>query len=513
MPAPQRTTHQAQRERRGLALQPWIAILLSIAAIALGSPNRLLHVYPAALVGLAPLLYLCWQKPFRQQLRYCTATWVGACTLVFLPDPFSVEALTRTEIVGGVIAAPLVPLYFITATLLSLQLTQQCGLWLRPLAIAAVWTSFDGLFGILQFPLPLHYGACLFDWLAAIQIADIASIWGVTFLAVLSNAAIVALWIAPPPQRWLAIAFPLGLWIAALTYGTVRLSILESEVADSYRIATLQPVAWLEADRSWTYRDRRYRELQDYSTAALAAGADLVAWPEGAMRAQVEDTDLEERVIDPLLVQLPEGGGLIVGASEPFPGQLGVPWDRLKFINSALLYGSDGSIRDRYGKQWLFQYFETARYVPSDGGYRPLQAGESLGQLGVSICLESVMPRASRELVRQGAQSLLTISDDSWFGKSNWPMLHSVLSVFRAIETRRSFAFVNNTGGNLVVAPSGRILARGPFWQREVISGAMSLRSEVTIASRSGDWLAWGCLGVTGLLGVLKVRSPHFPSG
>lgn len=501
--------HRSPRASQPTRFQPWAAILLSIVAIALGSPNRLLHVYPAALLGLAPLLYLCWQKPLRQQIRYCTATWVGVCSLIFLPDPFSVEALTEGEIIGGIIAAPLVPLYFIAATLLSLQLTQQCGLWLRPLAIAAVWTSFDGFFGIVQFPLPLHYGACLFNWLVAIQIADMTSIWGATFLAISSNAALAALWIAPPPKRWLAIAFPLGLWIAALAYGTIRLSVLESEVADSYRIATLQPVAWLEADRSWSYRDRRYRELQEFSTAAIAAGADLVAWPEGAMRAQVEDTDLEERVIDPLLVQLPEGGGLIVGASEPLPDQQGVAWDRLKFVNSALLYGSDGSIRDRYGKQWLFQYFETARYVPSEGGYRPLEAGDRLGQLGVAICLESVMPRASRSLVRRGAQSLLTISDDSWFGRSNWPILHSVLSVFRAIETRRSFTFVNNTGGNLVVAPSGRILERGPLWQRKTVSGIVSLRSELTIASRWGDWLAWGCLGITGLLAGLKVRSPH----
>ena len=484
--------------------RPWPWLSLAIAIIVLGSPNRVLHWYPAALVGIAPLFYWSWDLPLRQCWRYAGVVWLGVCALVFLPNPLSVPALTTAEVLAGAAVSPIVPLYFTTATVLGLGLTRHCrhwryGLWLRPLAIAAVWTGFDGFFAVLQFPLPLHYGASLFDGVRAIQIADVTGIWGVTFVAVATNAAIAAACRARLQQCWQPLAGVALLWLATLTYGSVQLSQYADDTfaEANYRIGTIQQVAWLEADSSWSYRWQRYRDLEAYSRVAIAAGADLLVWPEGALRAQVEGMPPEADAIAPLLPLLPVDGGLIAGSSEPAPGSEELPWDERIYVNSALLYGTEGEVRDRYGKQWLFQYFETARFVPSPGGYRPLDGGERLGKLGVSICLESVLPRASGALVRAGAQSLVTLSDDSWFGWSNWPTLHGLLSVFRAVETRRSFAFTNNTGGNAIVAPSGKLVAWGPFWQRGEVMGEMQIRDEMTIATRWGDWFVWVCLVAT----------------
>ena len=475
----------------GSARRPtWQVCGWAIAAIALtslGSPNRWLHWYPAALVGLAPLFYLCWDcRRIRQQARYCASICLGFCALVFLPDPLSVPALTTAETVAGALVSPIVPLYFTVAALVSLQLSRPCPLWLRPLAIAAVWTAFDGTFALVQFPLPLHYGACLFDFTRAIQIADVTGIWGITFLAIVSNATLAALFVsardwarartqdcAQPPDRdralarWQAliplVVLPVAiLWGIALMYGGHQASYYRAAATPggdhsrTFTAGTVQQVAWLSGDRSRQNRRARYREVQALSQSALAEGAELLVWPEGAMRIQVAGSIDESLFVQPLLESLPDGGGLIVGSSELAPADANVPWNERKYINTALLYGSDGTIRDRYGKQWLFQYFETSRFVPSDAGYAPLNGGERLGPVGTQICLESVMPRASRELVRSGAESLIVISDDSWFGRSNWPILHGVLSVFRAIENRRSFVFVNNTGGNLIVAPLWR---------------------------------------------------------
>jgi len=107
------------------------------------------------------------------------------------------------------------------------------------------------------------------------------------------------------------------------------------------------------------------------------------------------------------------------------------------------------------------------------------------------------LPAPSRTLTRRGAESLIVISDDSWFGNSHWPMLHGQLSVFRAVENRRGVVFVNNTGGNLVVDPSGRLQQVGPIFQRGVITGEVKRRSETTFYNRAGDWLAWLTLGLS----------------
>ncbi|MGK7912495.1 MAG: apolipoprotein N-acyltransferase [Synechococcus sp.] len=483
-------------------------VLGAIALTSLGAPNRWLHWYPAALFGLSPLFYLCWScATLRPQWRYCAAICLGFCALVFLPDPLSVPALTWAETVAGMLVSPLVPLYFVAAALLSLHLSRPCPLWLRPLALATVWTAFDGVFALLQLPLPLHYGACLFDFTRAIQIADVTGIWGVTFLVIFSNATLAALLVLVRdrtfrnvPTNGLVLMLPLVvLWGMALLYGghqvsLYRTAVLQMPTTETFAVGTIQQVAWLSGDLSRQYRRDRYQEMQTLSQSALSDGAHLLVWPEGAMRIQVAGSVDESLFVQPLLEQLPQGGGLILGSSELAPANATVPWNERKYINTALLYGSNGTIRDRYGKQWLFQYFETSRFVPSTAGYAPLDAGDRLGAVGTQICLESVIPHASRELVRAGAESLIVISDDSWFGRSNWPILHGVLSVFRAVENRRSFVFVNNTGGNLIVAPSGDIAAAGQLWQHRHLNGPIYRLNERTVANRCGDWLVWGCL-------------------
>jgi apolipoprotein N-acyltransferase len=147
--------------------------------------------------------------------------------------------------------------------------------------------------------------------------------------------------------------------------------------------------------------------------------------------------------------------------------------------------------------------------VPSPDGYRPLNGGTVLGSLGVMICLESVLPHPSRELVRRGAQSLLVISDDSWFGNSNWPMLHGNLSIFRAIENRRSFLFVNNTGGNLIVDPSGRVQQAGQIFETDVVVGTMKRSNTLTFFNRAGDWFAWLTILASGI--VIAYSARGFP--
>ena len=479
----------------------------AIATVAVGAPNQGWHWYPAALIGLAPLFYLCWNRGIGQQLKYCLAICLGFCALVFLPDPLSVKTLSQAEIIGGVLVSPLVPLYFVTAALLSLQLSRHVPTGWRPIAIATVWTGFDGLFAVLEFPLPLHYGACLYDCPIAIQIADIVSIWGVTYLAILTNASIAAVWVsAGTGGWWQPLVCPVSIWLATVVYGTHQLAAYASPgvqiSSQEFTIGSVQQVAWLDDDLRWTYKENRYRELIEFTRQAINEGAELVVWPEGAMRAQVAGSELEELYIQPISSLLPEEGGLILGSSELADSDAEeLAWNDRKYVNTALLYNSEGDISDRYGKQWLFRYFETSRFVPSRGGYRPLNAGDRLGALGTQICLESVMPKASRELVRGGAESLVTISDDSWFGRSNWPILHGTLSVFRAIENRRSFAFVNNTGGNLIVRPSGEIAVWGALWEKGHISGPMTIERERTIANRYGDWLVWVCLVASGGLG------------
>ncbi|MGQ9837515.1 MAG: apolipoprotein N-acyltransferase [Cyanobacteriota bacterium] len=503
----------------------WL-ILITIGLLCLGSPNRWLHWFPGALLGLAPLFYLCEQQQGWRRLGLAYGLWFCVCLYAFWVDPFSVKVLSTWEILGGFVVAPLIPLFFTTATLLSLYLSRPLPDWVRPMGIATVWTGLDGLLGLLWSPIPFHWGSLLFDWPLGIQIADVTGIWGVTFFAVFVNGVLWQLaeqsWRLWQTQSggqslsqsfavknatfWLTLGFGLGVSGLVLTYGAVRLAHFDALAAGNrdpyFQVGTVQQVAWLEADRSWDYRMERYRELHQLSSQAVAAGAELVIWPEGALRARLLNTGLEPYVIEPMQGILPPEGALITGATEPDPRTAHLPEEEQHFFNTALLFDAQGNLLDLFGKQWIFPYFESGRYVPSPDGYRPLAGGERFGPLGVMICLESVLPAPSRALARNGAESLIVISDDSWFGNSHWPMLHGKLSVFRAIENRRSVVFVNNTGGNLLVDPSGRLQQAGPIFKQGVITGKVMRRSEQTFFSRSGDWMAWLTLVLS--LGLLR---------
>ncbi|MFS8820527.1 apolipoprotein N-acyltransferase [Synechococcus sp. W60.1] len=494
---------------------------LAIVLLCLGSPNRWWHWFPGALLGLALLFGLCEQRQGWARWRLAYGLWFWVCLYAFWVDPFSVKVLSAWEILGGVVVAPLIPLFFTTATLLSLELSRPLPAWARPLGLATVWTGLDGLLGLLWWPIPFHWGSLLFDWPLGIQVADVTGIWGVTFYAVFVNGVlwqmarqISSRWQAAGGSLrnvlgemlrnrdfWGTLACGLGLTGLVLAYGSARLAYFDALAVENrdpdFRVAAVQQVAWLEADRSWNYRLERYRELHQLSAQGVAAGAQLVVWPEGALRARLLNTGLEPYVIEPMQAILPPEGALITGATEPDPRTAHLPEEQQRFFNTALLFDARGNLLDGFGKQWIFPYFESGRYVPSPDGYRPLDGGELFGPLGVMICLESVLPAPSRTLTRRGAESLIVISDDSWFGNSHWPMLHGQLSVFRAVENRRSVVFVNNTGGNLVVDPSGRLQQVGPIFQRGVITGEVRRRSETTFYNRAGDWLAWLTLGLS----------------
>lgn len=98
---------------------------------------------------------------------------------------------------------------------------------------------------------------------------------------------------AKNPDIWPTLVCGLGVGGLVLAYGSLRLAYfdaLAAEGAPSFRVGAVQQVAWLEADRSWDYRSERYRELHQLSAQAVAEGAQLVIWPEGALRARLLNT-------------------------------------------------------------------------------------------------------------------------------------------------------------------------------------------------------------------------------
>jgi apolipoprotein N-acyltransferase len=135
---------------------------------------------------------------------------------------------------------------------------------------------------------------------------------------------------------------------------------------------------------------------------------------------------------------------------------------------------------------------------------------ESHATFGVPICFEIIFPDLVRQMVKEDANFLVTLTNDAWFGDSAAPYQHFAMVVFRAVENHRAFARAANTGISGFIGPDGRILAKTPIFSQQTLTGTIPLRTSTsTFYTQYGDVFSWGCVILTGflLIGCRKTAS------
>ncbi|MFA5089101.1 MAG: apolipoprotein N-acyltransferase, partial [Candidatus Omnitrophota bacterium] len=295
-----------------------------------------------------------------------------------------------------------------------------------------------------------------------------------------------------------------------LGYGAFQLS----QVRESPQVSVVavqgnvpQEVKW---DRmAWPLIMERYLSLTEQ---AAAEGPDIIIWPETAFPGFLwESADLWGQ-LDAFVVEMKTP--LLVGVVTREAGA---------YFNSALLIPARGGIAGQYHKLHLVPFGE---YVPLRGkfpfltdiipiddftpgrehtlfgvGERENGIGEK-GFFSVLICFEDGVAEISREFVRRGANFLVNITNDAWFGDTKAPFMHLQSSVFRAVENRRSLIRAANTGVSCSIDPRGRIVgfvenARGKktFVPGYVLDGGVQLSREKTLYTKFGDFFTYLCFG------------------
>jgi apolipoprotein N-acyltransferase len=136
----------------------------------------------------------------------------------------------------------------------------------------------------------------------------------------------------------------------------------------------------------------------------------------------------------------------------------------------------------------------------------PLDAGDE--KLGVFICYESIFPNDVRQFANRGAQVLVNISNDGWYGDSGAYVQHLEQARMRAVENSRWLLRGTNTGVTAAIDPYGRIAATVPRKMRTALRANYSLSNVTTFYTRHGDWFAYLCaiISVAGLLLRMSAR-------
>jgi apolipoprotein N-acyltransferase len=403
-------------------------------------------------------------------------------------------------------------------------------------AAPAAWTALEYLRTYLFTGFPWNlFGTSQIRNLPLIQISSLTGVYGVGFLLVLVNVAIAqtAVFLRQRTRpRQVILSRPGGivpavlLLTAALLYGHNILRTAEEEVpAESLAVTLIQ--GSIPQELKWVpgLAPGHFQSHLDLSLRARARGSDLLIWPESALPYYLEEQPAVQRRLEDLVAR---------GVSYLLLG--GDYRDETGSYNSAYLLSPAGGERRRYDKVHLVPFGEytplrsvfpfLGRVVPWDEDFSPGRgypvfplAGfspprEPEPRIGVLICYEDIFPGPSREMVAGGANLLVNITNDAWFGKTPAPFQHFAASVFRAVENRVYLARAANTGYSCVIDPRGRIA--GEVVDREgrslFVPGWTTVpvypRSRPSFYTEHGDLFSWICvvLALFATLGSRPIR-------
>lgn len=336
-----------------------------------------------------------------------------------------------------------------------------------------------------------------------IQAADLGGVYLLSFLVVLTNAALADLIADRQRRRWPRIAAALLLVGAAYGYGHFRLG-------QSLPEAPSVPVVVVQGnnDMGAEWRDEIYGAgLETYLRLSYEAAPkterSLIVWPESSVTFFLEDEPLYRREIGRMLGAA--NATLLLGgpSREAHAGGF-------RYYNSAFYLDAAGEGRDRYDKGHLMPFaeyfplrtvellrrrFERVRYFTP--GKQDHVLDTEIGLVATVICFEGMFPEIVRAQMRRGAELLVNLSNDAWLGRGAGPEQHLWMAPLRAVENRVWLVRATTTGVSAIIDPYGRIVARAAPDIATTLTARVVPARIRTPYEAVGDAFAWSCVAAS----------------
>ncbi len=396
-------------------------------------------------------------------------------------------------------------LFFLCFSLFRRKLAAPLLLLVLPLC----WVGLDWLRAVLFTGFPwMDLGYVVFKSRYLVQLADLFGHYGITFLIVFVNCFFYVLYreLAASGRgkgRRLLVSFLLaGIVIGgAAMYSGVRFHQFAAGGRGNeqkIRVGIVQ--GNIDQAQKWS-PDNQGNTVQKYLhlTSSLLSGNDVgfVVWPETAMPFYPTVSEITNEL---LRFSQQKNVGIMTGA--PWVNIINRQKRKYQFFNSAFIVNSDGTLGERYFKSHLVpfgEYVPLKEYLPflapvveSVGSFTPGTVEKPLvinkAKIGTLICFESVFPEISRQWMLKGANILVSLTNDAWYGKSSAPFHSLAMSVLRAVENRRSLVRSANTGVSAFVLADGSIADAADIFVDWAKTETVSLRNDVTF------WVKWGYL-------------------
>jgi apolipoprotein N-acyltransferase len=477
--------------------------------LALATAALLILVFPRfsiawlAPFALAPLLIAAaregsWKRRFLLGWGTGIVYWFGVCywiqfVLSFhggLGDVAGWAVFTLFALAKG--------LHMAVFTVLAGMLMRRW--WAAP-GVAALWVAVEVTHGPLGFAW-LALGNAGIDMGIPLRLAPYTGVYGLSFLFALMAAAIAVailrrqrlemLWLAPVLLLALLPAMP------AVERGRDTALLTQPDISET---------------EDWT-PEHIEQMKQEVAILSLRGALNerteppsLIVWPEVPAPFYYFDDPPFRHMVDSLAQHT--HAYILAGIVAHTPA--GQP------TNSAVLVAPAGGAVSRYDKVNLVPFGE---YVPWPFGFankistevgdfaagrRVVVSPVGTHKLGTFICYESVFPNFVRRFVKDGAEVLVNISNDGWFGHSAARRQHLSMVRMRAAENRRWILRSTNDGITATIDPAGRLRGALPLYTESTSYTGFNWVPETTLYTRWGDWFALLCASIA-LLGIVADR-------
>jgi apolipoprotein N-acyltransferase len=418
------------------------------------------------------------------------------------------EGLWHMILIGLACATLFFALYFLAAGLLF-RITFRFLPRFTAMVFPSAWLLLEWVRGNGEIAFPWNYLGYSFAQILPLgQLASACGIYGLSFIAVIGNVLVWDLLRAYQQRcclrrQGIAAMIFIAFLACAAVWGALR----------------IKPV-----DRPGSYR----------TVACIQSNIDQARWGSGSLDTTLSITEallykscrakpdlilLPESALFCYLMRRPMVQDLVIGWSDSIkaPMVLGtLHWDRLPIhkgeeskyavYNSAFLVDAGPRRFTPYYKMTLLPFSETMPLkgvIPLinrlDLGGSDFTAGKVPVLFSIRdsiravplICYEIIMPGQVRARITAGANMLVNITNDGWFGRSTAPFQHAFMARMRCIENGIAMARCANSGISMQVDPYGRVLRKTGLYERTICSGRVGIERVKTLYSRLGDWPLW----------------------
>jgi apolipoprotein N-acyltransferase len=402
------------------------------------------------------------------------------------------------------------------------------------LILPLFWVSLEWIksWGQLAFPWELM-GYSQYKCTTLIQFSDIAGVYGVSGFIVLMNSCIFMIILFFSQITWnnqkitkplmtisavLILCIPLFIFM----YGLKQIHTMDKKISKALHKTVMIVQPSIPQNEKWDGDNRIpiTKKMISQTYEAKQDTVDLVVWPETSLPYAIHSKHQLRQFV---LQSIKQMNIALVAGSPTFIK------DKQKTIhyNSAYVINKQGQIKSRYDKVRLVPFSEHLPFsclrdfwihfgAPDDkfssGIAGQVHSLEDL-TLGIQICFEIIFPEYTRMSCANGANLIINISNDAWFGHTASPYQHFSMAVFRAVENKRALVRCANSGISGIIDPCGRILSQSQLFDTTtIIDNIPIIQDFKSIYSKWGDWFAVGSVLISLLWGFWALAKQHFPN-